>query len=243
MLLKGAIVMALQFWEEIKKNAKEAADITVKKTSEMTAIAKATVAIKNEEGKLSSCYKEIGRLFYTAERDGVDHTDEIATFIMQADKIKAAIAGYQKEIAALKKVSICEACGSEIPVDAQFCPSCGAKIVKPESAKEEEPCHCCCCDTEADAPCTCDDTAETTCTCEESCSCDAEAEAEEKTECPCCCCEAAEEAAPADTTATECPPVAVTEEKVESAHCCCCDTAETYETPAPADTAEEKTEE
>ena len=52
--------MALQFWEEIKKNAKEAADITVKKTSEMTAIAKATVAIKNEEGKLSSCYKEIG---------------------------------------------------------------------------------------------------------------------------------------------------------------------------------------
>lgn len=234
--------MALQFWEEIKKNAKEAADITVKKTSEMTAIAKATVAIKNEEGKLSSCYKEIGRLFYTAERDGVDHTDEIATFIMQADKIKAAIAGYQKEIAALKKVSICEACGSEIPVDAQFCPSCGAKIVKPESAKEEEPCHCCCCDTEADAPCTCDDTAETTCTCEESCSCDAEAEAEEKTECPCCCCEAAEEAAPADTTATECPPVAVTEEKVESAHCCC-DTAETYETPAPADTAEEKTEE
>ncbi len=235
--------MALQFWEEIKKNAKEAADITVKKTSEMTAIAKATVAIKNEEGKLSSCYKEIGRLFYTAERDGVDHTDEIATFIMQADKIKAAVAGYQKEIAALKKVSICEACGSEIPVDAQFCPYCGAKIVKPEPAKEEEPCHCCRCDTEADAPCTCDDTAETTCTCEESCSCDAEAEAEEKTECPCCCCEAAEEAAPADTTATECPPAAETEEKVESAHCCCCDTAETYETPAPADTAEEKTEE
>ena len=235
--------MALQFWEEIKKNAKEAADITVKKTSEMTAIAKATVAIKNEEGKLSSCYKEIGRLFYTAERDGVDHTDEIATFIMQADKIKAAIAGYQKEIAALKKVSICEACGSEIPVDAQFCPSCGAKIVKPEPAKEEEPCHCCCCDTEADAPCTCDDTAETTCTCEESCSCDAEAEAEEKTECTCCCCEATEDAAPADTTATECPPAAETEEKVESAHCCCCDTAETYETPAPADAAEEKTEE
>ena len=107
--------MALQdFLEELKRNAKEAADITVKKTSEMTAIAKATVAIKNEESKLSACYKEIGRLFYTAERDGVDHTDDIATFIMQADKIKAAIAGYQKEIAALKKVAICDSCGGEI---------------------------------------------------------------------------------------------------------------------------------
>lgn len=231
--------MALQFWEEIKKNAKEAADITVKKTSEMTAIAKATVAIKNEEGKLSSCYKEIGRLFYTAERDGVDHTDEIATFIMQADKIKAAISGYQKEIAALKKVSICEACGSEIQQEAQFCPFCGTKIVKPEPVKDEELCHCCC-DTDSDSPCTCGDTTENTCVCEDSCACSADAATEDKTECTCCC-ESTEAAAPADTT--ECPCVAETEEKSADAHCCCCDGTETYEMPTPVETDEEKPEE
>lgn len=151
--------MAMQFWEEVKKNAKEAADLTVKKTSEITAIAKATVAIKTEEGKLSSCYKEIGRLFYTAERDGVDYTDEIATFIMQADKIKASIVGYQKEIAAMKKIAICEFCGNEMPTEALFCPTCGAKILNKtencdnctnssneecccESVTEENVCHC-----------------------------------------------------------------------------------------------------
>ena len=206
--------MVSQFWEEIMKNAKEAADITVKKTSEMTAIAKATVAIKNEEGKLSSCYKEIGRLFYTAERDGVDHTDEIATFIMQADKIKAAIAGYKKEIAALKKVSLCDACGSEVPTDAQFCPSCGAKIVKAEPAKEEKTCTC---------------------------TCDVDAETEEKTECPCCC-GSTEDAPPADAAEPECPCTAETAERAEDTHCCC-NATETYETPAPTETGEDKPEE
>ena len=234
--------MVSQFWEEIMKNAKEAADITVKKTSEMTAIAKATVAIKNEEGKLSSCYKEIGRLFYTAERDGVDHTDEIATFIMQADKIKAAIAGYKKEIAALKKVSLCDACGSEVPTDAQFCPSCGAKIVKAEPAKEEKTCNCCC-DTESDSHCACDAATEDTCTCEESCNCtcDVDAETEEKTECPCCC-GSTEDAPPADAAEPECPCTAETAERAEDTHCCC-NATETYETPAPTETAEDKPEE
>lgn len=239
--------MSIQFWEEIKKNAKEAADITVKKTSEMTAIAKATVAIKNEEGKLSACYKEIGRLFYTAERDGVDHTDEIATFIMQADKIKAAIAGYQKEIAALKKVSICDACGSEVPADAQFCPSCGTKIVKPAPAKEEEPCPCCCCNTESDSACTCEDISEDNCTCEESCTCwntDAEEDKLDSSSVSCCCCESTkEDVTPADDIETNCPCCTAEEgEKSEVAHCCC-DTTETYETPAFTEADEDKLEE
>ena len=212
--------MALQFWEEIKRNAKEAADITVKKTSEMTAIAKATVAIKNEESKLSSCYKEIGRLFYTAERDGVDHTDEIATFIMQADKIKAAIAGYQKEIAALKKVAICDSCGSEIPADAQFCPACGAKVVKP--AKEEETCTCCCDaeNTEKEDECAC------TCTCADDSTCEDTAETE-----------TAEEDKADGEGACE-------SETEHTHHCCCCeDTTETYETPEVTEPGEEKSEE
>ena len=238
--------MALQdFLEELKRNAKEAADITVKKTSEMTAIAKATVAIKNEESKLSACYKEIGRLFYTAERDGVDHTDDIATFIMQADKIKAAIAGYQKEIAALKKVAICDSCGGEIPADAQFCPSCGAKIVKPV----QEECHCCCCDTEPAekeeaCACTCDDTCgcEDTCTCEDTCECAQTEEKAEENVCPCCCGDIAEtETAEEDKADGEC---ACESEAEHTHHCCCCeDTAETYETPEVTEPGEERSEE
>ncbi len=165
--------------ESIKKNFKDVTDKTVKKTGELTAIAKLNMAVKSEEGKLSECYKAIGRLFYTAERDNLDNTEEIATYIMQADKIKAAIADYQKELAILRNVVICEGCSNEISNDAIFCPICGLKVTKPapveEVAAEEECCECegeCCCEEAAAEECTC----ECECTCEE-------APAEE------CCCE------------------------------------------------------
>ena len=98
-----------------------------------------------------------------------------------ADDIKAAIADYQKELAILRNVVICEGCSNEISNDAIFCPICGLKVTKPapveeEVAAEEECCECegeCCCEEAAAEECTC----ECECTCEE-------APAEE-----CCCCE------------------------------------------------------
>ena len=169
--------------ESIKKNFKDVTDKTVKKTGELTAIAKLNMSIKAEESKLSDCYKAIGRLFYTAERDNLDNTEEIATYIMQADKIKAVIADCQKELAVLRNVVICEGCSSEISNECIFCPVCGLKVTKPveaeESAEEpaEEVCEC---------ECTCEEAPAEECTCACECTCE-EAPAEE------CCCNCEEE--------------------------------------------------
>lgn len=185
--------------DNLKKNFKDVTDKTVKKTNELTTIAKLNVAIKSEESKLSDCYKSIGRLFYTAERDNLDNTEEIATYIMQADKIKANIAGYQKELAVLCNVVICEGCNNEISNDAIFCPICGLKVNKPapaeEPAVEETAEECCCCEEEqcdCECECTCEE-AEGECCCDgEKCACEEEPAAE------CCCCENTEEVKPAE---------------------------------------------
>ena len=167
--------------DNLKKNFKDVTDKTVKKTNELTAIAKLNVAIKSEESKLSDCYKSIGRLFYTAERDNLDNTEEIATYIMQADKIKANIAGYQKELAVLRNIVVCEGCNNEISNEAIFCPICGLKVNKPAPVVEE-------CEEVCECECTCEEAAEAeACCCEgETCECE-EAPAEE------CCCDQAEE--------------------------------------------------
>jgi len=160
----------------LKKSFKDVTDKTVKKTNELTAIAKLTMSIKTEEAKLSDCYKAIGRLFYSAERDNVDNTEEIATYIMQADKIKAAVAEYQKELAVLRNVVVCEGCNNEISNEAIFCPICGLKVAKPAPAPEEDPCDCCDCAEETD--CCCEEAKEDCC-----CDCAEEADcSEEKTE-------------------------------------------------------------
>ncbi len=167
----------MTIFNNIKRGATDAATKAAKKTGEITNIAKLTMNIKNAETKLGAVYEEIGRLFYTAERTGEDFTSDIAANIMKADKIKADIANFKSEIAALRNVIVCENCGNEVNADFAFCNFCGTKIEKPVPA-EEETCECCECDGECE--CCCEEAAEE-CTCE--CCC------EETAEEPCCCCE------------------------------------------------------
>lgn len=194
--------MAFNFdFEALKKNFKDVTDKTVMKTGELTTIAKLNVTIKTEEAKLSDCYKAIGRLFYTAERDNLDNTEEIATYIMQADRIKATIADCQKELSVLRNVVVCEGCNNEISNDAIFCPICGLKVNKPAPVVEEETCDCCDCGEETcceDAcTCDCDHAEEAPCTCEDNCCCCEEEAPAEACDCGC------NEEAPANDTPVE----------------------------------------
>ena len=128
----------MSFFEELKKNATGAADKAVKKTTELTGIAKLKMAIRSKEGKLTSVYEEIGRLFYTAERDGEDCTSEIAAYIMKADKLKAEIEEAKKETVKLKNMKTCEGCGAEIDRNLPFCPWCGKKQELPVDEEDVE---------------------------------------------------------------------------------------------------------
>lgn len=151
----------MSVFNEIKRNVTNAASAASKKTTELTGLAKLNMNIKMEQSKLSDCYEEIGRLFYTAERNGEDNTSDIAARIMQADKIKANIAKYQADIARLKKIVICENCNTELNENAVFCSMCGTKLEKKSVEAEETPCDC-------DCGCDCDfEEAETPCYCEE----------------------------------------------------------------------------
>ena len=126
--------------EEIKRNASGVADRAVKKTNELTTFVKLKMGIKASEAKLSSVYEEIGRLFYTAERNGEDCTSDIAAYIMKADKLKADIAAAKKQITKLKNERVCENCGNEIDENVAFCPFCGTKqekLVEVEPEAEE----------------------------------------------------------------------------------------------------------
>lgn len=175
------------FFENFKRNASDAADKAVKKTNELTTIAKLNVNVKTAESKLSAVYEEIGRMFYNAERTGLDCTGDIADRIMQADKLKADIASYKNEIAKLRKVVVCEGCGEEIADEYTFCPKCGMKQIKPEPEIEVE--YECCCDEEqcdCDGECDCGGN----CHCGGECDCDGNCDCDEGScECGCCKCD------------------------------------------------------
>lgn len=130
-------IFIMDFFEDLKRTATNAADIAVKKTNELTELTKIKINIRSANSKLKEAYAEIGRLFYTSERSGVDFTAEIAENIIKADNLVAEINAYKKKLSALRNLINCEGCGNEIPYTAAFCSFCGMKQEHPEPEAEK----------------------------------------------------------------------------------------------------------
>ncbi len=172
----------MSLFEDLKRNATDVANKAVKKTEELTNITKLNFNLKSSETKLAGVFEDIGRMFYEAERKGIDYTSDIASAVMKADKLSADIEKLKSDIAKLRKVTICSGCGAEISDDSLFCPKCGTKQEKPVEPEPEE--ECCCdesesCGCEREEPCCCDEPVEEKPEC---CGGDAHTENTEETE-------------------------------------------------------------
>ncbi len=127
----------MALWDDIAKSAKDAAAYTMKKTEELTSIAKIKMSIHSEENNLDKCFAEIGSLYYAYQRQGEDHTSEIAALLMEADQAQAKIKCLRDSLAKLQKSVICPGCSAQVTTEYDFCPLCGAKL-KDEAAQQDE---------------------------------------------------------------------------------------------------------
>lgn len=127
----------MALWDDIAKSAKDAAAYTVKKTEELTSIAKIKMSIHSEENNLEKCFAEIGSLYYAYQRQGEDHTSEIAALLMEADQAQAKIKCLRDSLAKLQKSVICPGCNAQVTTEYDFCPLCGVRL-KEEAAQKDE---------------------------------------------------------------------------------------------------------
>lgn len=129
----------MSIWD-IARGVSDAASFTVKKTGELTNLAKMKYALHSEQNKLKECFEEIGKLYYAYQRTGDDYVTEIAALIAEADLIKLSISKMKEEIAHLQNSAICKGCGAKIGAGMAFCPVCGLK--QGCTDKDGEPCEC-----------------------------------------------------------------------------------------------------
>lgn len=133
---KKGLVINMAFWDDITKGAKDAANYTVKKTEELTSIAKLKIALRGEESKLDDCFEDIGELYYLSEKNGADNAAAIAELIKNADDIKSKIAELKASLADVQGNALCEMCGASFDPEYRFCPKCGAEKKARKCEKE-----------------------------------------------------------------------------------------------------------
>jgi ribosomal protein L40E len=108
------------------------------KTGEVVEVSKMKLQIAQQRAELSKAYEKLGAMVYDMMKSDSQDSSAIDVCIDEIDFIFSKIAEAESKVNELRKVSICEACGAEVALDACFCSKCGAKIERPEPAAEEE---------------------------------------------------------------------------------------------------------
>ena len=100
------------------------ARIAVKKGGEAAESAKLNLTLRSEQKKLDSMFTTLGKLFYEQVK-GTDVRTQIKTQIMEIDEQKLVIDELKLTIAEANGKASCIICGSDIEIDAVYCPACG----------------------------------------------------------------------------------------------------------------------
>ena len=103
------------------------------KATDVSAIAKATLQMKEKERQLQNTLKALGTVLYTQKKDVAEElfpelTELIGILDEELDELK-------EEVAALKGKKVCPGCSKDVADNAKFCPNCGTQM--PETKVEE----------------------------------------------------------------------------------------------------------
>lgn len=132
------------FFDNLSKKASKAYDVTAEKTSKLAKEAKLRMKINENKSDINDLYKEIGRKVYEKHirEENIDIKAELEEECTKIDVLSAEIETCLKSILELKDKKQCEQCHTEIDLDNDFCPKCGAKqpnseVLNAEVVKED----------------------------------------------------------------------------------------------------------
>lgn len=122
----------MNHFDEIGKRLSDAGQNVVQQTKNFSDTSRLNGSISEKEKQIVQLYTAIGRAYYEQHKD--DPSAEQPEQIAQINTLSAEIAQLREEIKQIKGVVKCPGCGAELPLNATFCSSCGAKIVQSAAA-------------------------------------------------------------------------------------------------------------
>lgn len=116
----------MSFFDEIGKKVTQVGNDTVKMTKDLSEIAKLNSAVNSSEKKIQELYVQIGKAYF--EKNSENTESEFYDTISEIKNQNALIRENKEKICAIKGVTSCKNCGSEVSAESAFCPVCGTKV-------------------------------------------------------------------------------------------------------------------
>lgn len=116
------------FFDNLTKKATETYKNTTEKTNKLTREMKLKSLMNEDKSKIEKIYAEIGKKVYEKHirEENIDIKSELKEECSKIDAYAKEIEDMRMELLALKDLRLCEKCAAEVPLNAKFCPKCGA---------------------------------------------------------------------------------------------------------------------
>lgn len=106
------------------------------KATDVSAIAKATLQMKEKEKQLQNTLKALGTVLYTQKKEVAEELFPELTELIQI--LDEELTELKEHVAALKGKKTCPGCGKDVTDDAKFCSNCGAEMPAVKATEAEE---------------------------------------------------------------------------------------------------------
>jgi rubrerythrin len=128
--------MAIDFGG-IGKKITDTAKGAGQKMKDTTEILKLEGSVKEETARIDQITFDLGKKYVESFADKYDPLfEQHFTAIKES---RAKIDALKQQLIKLRGITTCKNCGTEIPAESAFCPSCGAKNEQPVAAVEAAP--------------------------------------------------------------------------------------------------------
>lgn len=132
----------MAFFEQLGKRITDAGQSVAQQTQNFADVTRLNSAISEKEKQIAQLFAVIGQSYYERHKD--DSAAEEMEKIAEVNALYAEIFEKREKIKQIKGIVKCESCGADVPLNASFCNSCGAKVIRAEAAKEAAENECLC---------------------------------------------------------------------------------------------------
>ena len=108
------------------------------KTKQVGQKAKITMSLESEISSLEQLYNALGRAYFERHRNdpAPDVAEQVAAIALSLQRVD----DHKRQLEDIDRGGVkCGGCGTIVPSDAAFCPSCGQPIEKQKSVGDDQP--------------------------------------------------------------------------------------------------------
>lgn len=116
----------MAFFEQIGKRLVDAGQGVAQQTKNFADVTRLNSEISEKERKITQLYQTIGQTYYQNHSQAPE--PEYRQAVEEIRALLTEIAQHQEEIKQIKGIVKCPSCGADVPLQAAFCNSCGARM-------------------------------------------------------------------------------------------------------------------